>query len=74
LLHGRGEGAVTAGLAEQLGDPWGGAALVGDEFPVDRGGQIEPVVLQPDEAAVAMAADRHHEFAHGQVEGRYPMA
>ena len=73
-MYGCGKGAFAAGLAEQLGDPWGGAALSGDEFPVDRSGQIEPVVLQPDEAAVATAADRHHEFAYGQVEGRCAMA
>ena len=70
LLHGRGERAFATGLVEQVGDPCGGAALSGDEFPVDRGGQIEPVVLQPDEAAVAMMADCHHELAHGQVESR----
>ena len=72
-LHGRGEGACAKGLVEQVGDPCGGAALSGDQFPVDSGGQIDPVVLQPDEPAVAMAADRHHELAHGQLEGRCAM-
>ena len=74
-LHARGEWAHAESLVEQVDDPCGRAAFIGEEPPVYRGGQIDPAILEADEAAVAIPANSHHEFAHWQVvEGRCPMA
>ena len=39
-----------------------------EQTSVHCGGHVDPAVLQPDDAAVSVAADRHHQFARGQID------